>query len=192
MLREGTEGQDQAWNRRGAGIRSLCRGRRGDAGRGGLHAERARSRRDARLRASNWRFRPQCPAKESAACFPREHAHANGPRDAKHLPLKPSVPPSNSSAAHSMCFPVSGSLCREVACGNSLIDLAASQSERLENPFVAECRLLVKLLLFTRLGRLWAFRARDLIVGHKLVKPVGQTRKAGLSPNFDKSKGSVL
>jgi hypothetical protein len=49
---------------------------------------------------------------------------------------------------------------------------------------------LVELLFFSRVAWLRLFLASGRIVGHKLVKPVGQA--AGLSPSIDKSKGSVL
>ena len=77
-----------------------------------------------------------------------------------------------------------------VTCALGGSDLAARKSERLEDPLVAECRLLVVFFFFTRVARLLALLARGPIVGHKLVKPVDQTD--GLSPSVDKSKGSVL
>ena len=51
-------------------------------------------------------------------------------------------------------------------------DLAARKSERLEDPLVAECRLLVEFFFFTRVARLLALLAGGPIVGHKLVKPL--------------------
>jgi hypothetical protein len=50
--------------------------------------------------------------------------------------------------------------------GKSSADLTARESERLEHPFVAECRLLVELLVFTRGARWLAFFARSPIVVH--------------------------
>src|SRR5208337_3315241 len=128
MLREETEGRNPAWNRRAAGSRSVCRGRpsnagRADAGRGGLHAGPVRSHRAGRLRASSLRSRPHRPAKEPAACFPRERADANGRRGAKRPRPTLNVLRSNSNAPHSRRFPVSRSLVRELALGSGTKNL---------------------------------------------------------------------
>ena len=90
-LRKETD-PSEARNRRAAGSHPVCTGRRGDAGRGGLHAAQARSRRAGHLRASSLRSRPHHPAKEWAAYFPRERADADDHVHAKRLPPKLNVP----------------------------------------------------------------------------------------------------
>lgn len=122
-LREETD-PSQARNRRAAGSHSVCTGRRGDAGRGGLHAAQARSRRAGRLRASSLRSRPHHLAKERAAYFRRERADADDHVHAKRLPPKLNAPRSNSSTS-SWCLPASGSFPRVVTWALSGGDLAA-------------------------------------------------------------------
>jgi hypothetical protein len=102
--------RSQARNHRAAQSRSRSRGRRGDAGRGGLHAAQARSHRGGGLRASSLRSRPQHPAKEQAAYFPRERADVDDRIHAKRLPPKLNVPRSNWSAVPSFRFLASGNL----------------------------------------------------------------------------------
>jgi hypothetical protein len=66
-------------------------------------------------------------------------------------------------------------------------DLAARQSLCLENPFEAECWLLIFPFFFNRVARLiWLMGlfARGLGVRHSCFS---QLRNAGLSPNLDKS-----
>ena len=63
-------------------------------------------------------------------------------------------------------------------------DLAARQSLCLENPFVAECRLLIFLFSFNRVVGLIGIFPRGLGVCHSWYS---QPEKAGSSPNLDKS-----
>jgi len=101
-LRRETTGQDLAWNHHAAGSCPACSEQRSDAGRGGHHGERARSRPPGCLRESSLRSRPHRPAKEPAACFPHKpaNAHANDRRVAKRLRPKLSVRRSNSDRAY--------------------------------------------------------------------------------------------
>lgn len=170
-----------AWNRRAAGSRSGYKERRSDVKRGGRPAPPARSHSTRRLPSSSVRSRPRHPAKGWAACSPRERADANGRTDAERLRPKRSVLRSNSSVPHSGHLFASGSAS---IVGTSLHGggrLATRQSLRLEHPFVAECRLLVGLLFFTRVIRLLVL-ARSPIFGHSRSSQVVE-QKAGLSPS---------
>ena len=66
-------------------------------------------------------------------------------------------------------------------------EFAARQSLRLEDPFVAECGLLVELLLFTSVVELRLVVARKPIVVHCLAKPV--VNPLTCSPSFIKRTG---
>jgi hypothetical protein len=79
-----------------------------------------------------------------------------------------------------------------VTCALGGSDLAARKSERLEDPLVAECRLLVELFFFARAARLLALLARSPIVGHSWSSHSFKRKKLAYPPSFDKSKGSVL
>ncbi len=145
-LREGIEGRDQARNRRAAGNHLVYRERRNDVRRGGHHATQARSHRAGRLRASNLRSGPHRPAKAPAACFPRESPlePADHRRDAKPPPPMLNELRSNSSLPCWWHFPTSGIFCAGTTIGDGAGNgLAARQSERFKNPFMAECRFLV-------------------------------------------------
>jgi hypothetical protein len=74
---------------------------------------------------------------------------------------------------------------------NSGSDFAARQCLRLENLFVAKCRLLIEFLGFVLFGRLLAFLGRCLVVDH-IGEASRQTLKLAYPPVFDQSKGSVL
>ena len=111
-LREETD-RSQAWNRHGAESRSAHKEQLGDAEKAGRHAAQARSHRGGRLRASSLRSRPQHPAKEWAAYFPRERADADDRIRARRLPPELNAPRSNSGAP-SWCVPASGDLLRVV------------------------------------------------------------------------------
>ena len=169
-LRESTEDRAQAWNRRGAESRSAGRAPGNDAETGGLHAGPAQSRPAGYFRASSFRFRPRRPATAPATCFVRTLADAREPANhrcgAKHPPPKRTVPRSHWGAAHSKCFPASGSFSRQPATGGCGVDLAARQGERFENALVAECRPLVQLLLVARIARRLGFLAGCTVIGH--------------------------
>jgi len=63
-------------------------------------------------------------------------------------------------------LPSSGGFACELTLGECGADFSARQSERLKHAFAAEGRLLIELLVLTRVAFLLAFLARSPIVVH--------------------------
>ncbi len=158
-----------AWNRRATEIHRKCE-REGDEGTD-FHCARPEPPGPVGGHLLNSSRPRRChPAKGLAACFLREPSWSGFSLDradcARRRPLRRNVPQSESSRRGSSNGPASGRFSRELTCGVGRTGLTAGESHGLENPLVAERRLLIDLLFLACGARLLDCLARDSIIVH--------------------------